>query len=114
MGYIVMLRARMFRSLIIRTGIKERNIRARNWRYNRNMLSKHHRDSPPLATASRGNLSKFVVIEHFGWESMNIQPSCCLNVVLYMLNCVFWRHIQLKIEFKSRVDNQYTAQRYNP
>ena len=30
LGYIVMLRARMFRSLIIRTGIKERNIRARN------------------------------------------------------------------------------------
>ena len=29
-GYIVMLRARMFRSLIIRTGIKERNICARN------------------------------------------------------------------------------------
>ena len=29
-GYIVMLRARMFRSLIIRTRIKERNIRAHN------------------------------------------------------------------------------------
>ena len=29
-GYIVMLRARMFSSLIISTGIKERNIRARN------------------------------------------------------------------------------------
>ena len=29
-----MLRARIFRSLIIRTGIKERNIRARNKRYN--------------------------------------------------------------------------------
>ena len=29
-GYIVMLRARMSRSLIIRTGIKERNIRAPN------------------------------------------------------------------------------------
>ena len=29
-GYIVMLRARMFRSLIIRTGIKERNTRARS------------------------------------------------------------------------------------
>ena len=29
-GYIVMLRARMFRSLIIRTEIKERNIHARN------------------------------------------------------------------------------------
>ena len=32
-GYIVMLRARMFRSLIIRTGIKERNIRARKARF---------------------------------------------------------------------------------
>ena len=29
-GYIVMLRARMFHFFIIRTGIKERNIRARN------------------------------------------------------------------------------------
>ena len=33
-GYIAISRARMFRSLIIRTGIKERNIRARNKRYN--------------------------------------------------------------------------------
>ena len=35
-----------------------------------------------------------------------------------MLNCVFWRHILLEIEFKSRVDmgldsNRYTAQRYS-
>ena len=30
LGYIGMLHARIFRSLIIRTGIKERNIRARN------------------------------------------------------------------------------------
>ena len=30
LGYIVMLRAQIFRSFIIRTGIKERNIRARN------------------------------------------------------------------------------------
>ena len=71
-----------------------------------------------MATASRWNLSKFVVIKHFGWESLNVQP-CCLDVVLYMLNCVFWRHIPLEIEYKSRVDmgsdsNRYTAQRYNP
>ena len=32
-GYIIMLRARIFRSLIIRTWIKERNIRARNITY---------------------------------------------------------------------------------
>ena len=35
---------------------------------------------------------------------MNVQPSCCLDVVVYMLNYVFWRHILLEIEFKSRVD----------
>ena len=44
---------------------------------------------------------------------------CCLDVVVYMLNCVFWRHILLEIEFKSRVDmgsesNRCTAQRYSP
>ena len=83
------------------------------------MLSKHHRDSPPLAKASRWNLSKFVVIKHFGWESLNVQFSCCLDVVVYVLNCVFWRHIVLEIEFKSRVDmgsesNRYSVQRYSP
>ena len=87
--------------------------------YHGNTLSKLHRDSPPLATASRWNSSKFVVIKHFGWESLNVQPSCCLDVEVYMLNCVFWRHIPLEIEFKSRVDmgsdsNWYTAQRYHP
>ena len=51
------------------------------------MLSKHHRDSPPLAKASRWNLSKFVVIKHLRWEPLNVQPSCCLDVVVYML----WR-----------------------
>ena len=35
---------------------------------------------------------------------MNVQPSSCLDVVVYMLNCVFWRHILLEMEFKSRVD----------
>ena len=39
-------------------------------------------------------------MKHFGWESSNVQPSCCLDVVVYMLNCVFWRHIPLEIEFK--------------
>ena len=87
--------------------------------YHGNMLSKYHCDSPPLAKASRWNLSKFVVIKHFGSESLIVQPSCCLDVVVYMLNCVFWRHILLQIEFKSRVDmgsdsNRYTAQRYSP
>ena len=50
---------------------------------------------------------------------MNVQPSSCLDVVVYMLNCVFWRHILLEMEFKSRVDmgsdsNRYSVQRYSP
>ena len=34
---------------------------------------------------------------------MNVQPSSCLDVVVYMLNCVFWRHILLEMEFKKVV-----------
>ena len=57
---------------------------------------------------------EFVVIKHFGCESLNVQPSCacCLDVVVYMLNCVFWRHISLEIEFKSRGSDY--AQRHHP
>ena len=45
---------------------------------------------------------EFVVIKHFGCESLNVQPFCCLDVVVYMLICVFWRHIPLEIELQSR------------
>ena len=62
----------------------------------------------PLAKASRWNLSKFVVIKHFGWESLNVQPSSCLDVVVYMLNCVFWRHILLEMDSYNTILNDYT------
>ena len=52
-------------------------------------------------TAPRESFAvEFVVMKHFGWESSNVQPSCCLDVVVYTLNCVFWWHIPLEIEFK--------------
>ena len=45
----------------------------------------------PRFTAPRESFAvKFVVMKHFGCESSNVQPSCCLDVVVYMLNCVFW------------------------
>ena len=50
-------------------------------------------DSPLL----RWNLSKFVVLKPFGWESLHLEPSCCLEVVVYMLKCVFWQDILLEI-----------------
>ena len=36
-------------------------------------------------TKVRALRSKFVVIIHFEYA----EPSCCLDVVVYMLNCVF-------------------------
>ena len=55
----------------------------------------------PRFTAPRESFAvEFVVMKHFGCESSNVQPSCCLDVVVYMLNCVFWWHIPLEIEFK--------------
>ena len=61
-----------------------------------------HRDSPRLAIESLA--MEFVVIKHFGCEFLNVQPSCCLDAVVSMLNCVFWRHILLETESKSRGD----------
>ena len=49
-----------------------------------------------LTALSRWNLSKFVVIKHFGRESLHLEPSCCLDVVVYMLKCVFWLDILLE------------------
>ena len=38
-------------------------------------------------------------MKHFGWESLNVQNSCCLDVVV--------------VEFKSRGSDS-NAQRYHP
>ena len=37
----------------------------------------------------RWNLSKFVVLKHFGREFLYGEPCCCLDVSVYMLKCVF-------------------------
>ena len=57
--------------------------------------------SSPLAKALQWNLSKFY--RHFGWDSLNVEPSSCLDVVGHVSNNVFLRHILLEIEFKMRV-----------
>ena len=43
---------------------------------------------------------EFIVIKHFGCESLNVQSSCCLDVVVYMFNCVFWRISRWKLSLK--------------
>ena len=42
--------------------------------------------------------SKFVVIKPFGWVTLHLEPSCCLEVVVCMLKCVFWQDILLEID----------------
>ena len=69
--------------------------------------------SPRFTAPGESIAVEFVIIKYFGCESLNVQPSCCLDVVVYMVNCVFWRHFPLEIEFKSRGSDSY-AQRYHP
>ena len=60
---------------------------------------------------------EFVVTKDFGCESLNVAKHIlqhlCSKVVVYMLNCVFWQHIPLEIEFKSHGLYSY-AQWYHP
>ena len=57
-----------------------------------NTFSKVNRDSLFLGTFRGG----FVVLKHFGWESLHAKPYCGLDVVVYMLKCVFCSDILLK------------------
>ena len=51
---------------------------------------KHVLKASPRFTAPRESFSvEFVVIKHFGRESLHVEPSCGLDVVKYMLKCVF-------------------------
>ena len=60
--------------------------------------------SPRFIAPRQSFAVEFVVIKQFGYESLHVEPSCCLDVVVYMLNCVFRSHNLLEIEFKSRGD----------
>ena len=52
-----------------------------------NMLSKLHRDSSPLATASRWNLSKFVVIKHFACPSNIVMTGRFEKLHVHLKQC---------------------------
>ena len=60
--------------------------------------------SPRFIAPRQSFAVEFVAIKQFEYESLHVEPSCCLDVVVYMLNCVFWWHNLLEIEFKSRGD----------
>ena len=48
-----------------------------------------------LIVSSKRFAVEFVVIKHFGWESLHVEPSYCSDVVVYTLNCVFCSNILL-------------------
>ena len=65
---------------------------------------KHVLKTSPRFTAPRTSFAvEFVVIKHFGGESLHVEPSCGLDFVEYMLKCVFCGQIPPEIEFKRRV-----------
>ena len=65
---------------------------------------KHVLKTSPRFTAPRESFAvEFVVIKHFGGKSLNVEPSCGLDVEEYMLKSVFCWQIPLEIEFKRRV-----------
>ena len=37
----------------------------------------------------RGGILEFVVLKHFAWEFLHVKPFCGLDVLAYMLKCVF-------------------------
>ena len=51
----------------------------------RNTLSKFLRDLSPLAV----EFVKVFVIKHFELESLHVEPSCGLDIVVYVLKCMF-------------------------
>ena len=51
-----------------------------------NRLSKFHRDLSPFTVES----VKVCRYKTFGQESLHVEPSCCVDVVVCMLNSVFW------------------------
>ena len=55
--------------------------------------------SPRFIVPSKRFEAESVAKKHFGWESLHAEPSYCLDVVVYLLKCVFGSDIQLKIEF---------------
>ena len=46
---------------------------------------------------------EFVVIKHFAWDSLHVEPSCGLDIVVYMLKCMFCGHIPSYSAVKRRV-----------
>ena len=57
-----------------------------------------------LCLSLRLNLSKLMVLKHFGWEFLHEELSCHLGVVIYTLKCVFCRDILLENEFERCVN----------
>ena len=54
-------------------------------------MTEHALKISPRFIAPRQSFAvEFVAIKQFGYESLHVEPSCCLDVVVYMLNCVFW------------------------
>ena len=63
------------------------------------------------SNSSRRSLSKFVVTKHLWWELLHEEPCFCLDVLVYMLKCVFCSHILITCaNFRHRKKTQKRAE----
>ena len=46
---------------------------------------------------------ELVAIKHFAWESLYVELSCGLDIVVYMLKCIFCGHVPSYSAVKRRV-----------
>ena len=54
-------------------------------------MTEHAFKISPRFTAPRQSFAvEFVAIKQLAYESLHVEPSRCLDVVVYMFNCVFW------------------------
>ena len=82
-------------------------------RWQKHALETHSQSSPRLTAPSQSFAVEFVVIKHFGWESLHVEPSCGLYIVVYMLKCMFCWHIP-PLNAVFRWAHATWCQRYHP
>ena len=46
-------------------------------------------NSPRFTAPGESFAVEFVVVKHFAWESLHVEPSCGLDIVEYMSKCMF-------------------------
>ena len=59
------------------------------WNHSGKTTNTHWKHTLKFTVPGERFVVEFVVIKHFTWESLHVEPSYGLDIVVYMLKCVF-------------------------